>query len=112
MVFVLERSETVIILVDPRFDADNAPEVEAKLKKIIEKSPKRVLFDFAKTEYVASAGMRVLLSIARSILQKGGKVVLSSLSPNVRKVFEIAGFTNIFPIFPTREEALLHLQES
>ncbi len=111
MVFVLEISGVTIVMIDPRLDADTAPEAEAEMKKIVEQNPKRILFDFSGTDYIASAGMRVLLSITRSILQKGGKVALCSLTPQVRKVFEIAGFTKIFSIFPTREEAIRYLQE-
>jgi anti-sigma B factor antagonist len=53
----------------------------------------------------------VLLTTTRSILKKGGTVALSSLSPTVRQVFEIAGFTKIFSIFGTQEEALHNLQK-
>ena len=111
---VLDISTTngiIIITFVRRLDTDNAAAVEDELKKITGQSPERVLFDFSKTEYIASAGLRVLLITTRSILKKGGIVALSSLSPKVRKVFEIAGFTKIFSIFGSREEALLSLQK-
>jgi anti-anti-sigma factor len=101
----------IIITLGRRFDADSAPAIEHELKKIAEQHPQRVLFDFSRTGYVASAGLRVLLVITRSILKTGGTVALSSLSPNVRQVFEIGGFTRIFSIFGTRDEALRHLQK-
>jgi anti-sigma B factor antagonist len=100
----------IIITLVSRFDGDSAPAVEEELKKIVEQSPERILFDFSKTEYIASAGIRVLLSITRSILKKGGIVALSSLSPQVERVFEIAGFTKIFSIYGSREEALHNLR--
>lgn len=100
-----------IITLPPRLDSDSAPLVEAELKKIIESQPKKVLFDFSKTGYIASAGLRVLLTITRAILKAGGTVVLSSLSPHVRQVFEIAGFTKIFTIAGSKDEALLILQK-
>jgi anti-anti-sigma factor len=101
----------VIITLVRRFDTDSAPAIEDELREIAEQCPDRVLFDFSKTEYIASAGLRVLLTTTRSILKKGGTVALSSLSPTVRQVFEIAGFTKIFSIFGTREEALHKLQK-
>ena len=101
----------IIITLARRFDADSAPAIEAELKKITEQHLARVLFDFSKTEYIASAGLRVLLVITRSILKTGGAVALSSLSPQVRQVFEIGGFTKIFSIFDSREEALRSLQK-
>ena len=101
----------IIIPLVRRFDADSAPVIEAELKQIADQRPEHVLFDFSKTEYIASAGLRVLLVITRTILKTGGAVALSSLSPPVRQVFEIGGFTKIFPIFDSREEALRSLQK-
>ena len=101
----------IIITLARRFDADNAPAIEGELKKIAEQRQQRVLFDFSRTEYIASAGLRVLLTITRTILKDEGSVALSSLSPQVMRVFEIAGFTQIFSISGSREEALHNLQK-
>jgi anti-sigma B factor antagonist len=103
-------NDILIITLVRRFDGDSAPAVEEELKKITEQSPERVVFDFSKTEYISSAGIRVVLSSTRSILKKGGIVALSSLSPQVKQVFEIAGFTKIFSIYDSREEALQNLR--
>ena len=111
---ILEISTTnnvTIITLPPRLDSDSAPLVEAELKKFTESPPKKILFDFSKTGYIASAGLRVLLSTTRTILKAGGTVVLSTLSPQVRQVFEIAGFTKIFTIAGSRDEALAILQK-
>jgi anti-anti-sigma factor len=102
---------TITITLVRRFDSDSAPEIETELKKIIEQRPESVLFDFSKTEYIASAGLRVLLSTTRTLMKAGSKVALSSLSPQVRQVFEIAGFTKIFTIYGSRDEALQNLQK-
>lgn len=106
---VLDISTTDGITIIPlirRMDSENAPAIEADLAHLVALPRQKVLFDFSKTEYIASAGLRVLLSTTRSILKGGGTVVLSSLSPQVRQVFEIAGFTKIFSIVPSREEGL------
>ena len=101
---------TAIVLVRC-FDSENAPVIENELKTIIGGRPTSVIFDFFRTEYIASAGLRVLLSTTRTIMKAGGKVALSSLSPQVKQVFEIAGFTKIFSIFGTRDKALANLQK-
>jgi len=101
---------TAIVLVRC-FDSENAPVIENELKTIIGGRPTSVIFDFFRTEYIASAGLRVLLSTTRTIMKAGGKVALSSLSPQVKQVFERAGFTKIFSIFGTRDKALANLQK-
>ncbi len=111
---VLDISTTndiITISLVRRFDSESAPVVENELKKIIEQHPACVLFDFSRTEYIASAGLRVLLSTTRTLMKAGGRVALSSLSPQVRQVFEIAGFTKIFTVFGSRDEAFQYLQK-
>jgi anti-anti-sigma regulatory factor len=45
------------------------------------------------------------------LMKAGSRVALSSLSQQVRQVFEIAGFTKIFPIYGSRDDALQTLQK-
>jgi anti-anti-sigma factor len=111
---VLEISETpgtVVITVVRRFDVDSAPLVENELGPVIAKSPKRVLFDFSKTDYVSSAGIRVLLKATRALEKEGCTVAFSSLNNYVEYVFEIAGFTKVFRVFKTRDKALKYLDK-
>jgi len=102
---------TITITLVRRFDSDSAPAIETELKKIVEQRPESVLFDFSRTDYIASAGLRVLLSTTRMLIKSGSKVALSSLSPQVRQVFEIAGFTKIFTIYCSRDDALQNLRK-
>jgi stage II sporulation protein AA (anti-sigma F factor antagonist) len=48
--------------------------------------------------YISSAGLRVLLVVAKKVQQQHGKVALFGLSANVREVFTISGFDTIFSI--------------
>ena len=102
---------TVVITIVRRFDSDSAPAIEVELKKIVEQHPESVIFDFSKTDYISSAGLRVLLSTTRMLMKAGSRVALSSLSQQVRQVFEIAGFTKIFTIYGSRDDALQNLQK-
>jgi anti-sigma B factor antagonist len=108
---ITRNNDIIIVSLPRRFDGESAPVAEAELRKICVQSPVRILFDLSGTEYIASAGLRVLLSTTRLVLKAGGAVALSSLTPPVRQVFEIAGFTKIFPIFGSRDEALRSLQK-
>ncbi|MEI7857884.1 MAG: STAS domain-containing protein [Methanomicrobiales archaeon] len=101
----------IVITLTRRFDSESAPGIENELKTIVGEHPKAVLFDCSQTEYIASAGLRVLLSTTRTFMKAGSTVALSSLSPQVRQVFEIAGFTKIFTIYASRDEAFLHLKK-
>lgn len=63
------------------------------------------ILDFNRLDYISSAGLKVLLMAAKKTSGIGGKLALSSLKEHVKEVFDIAGFTAIFPICSTREDA-------
>ena len=43
---------------------------------------------------------------AKKTKPSGGEVVLSALNENVKEVFDIAGFSSIFSIYLSQEDAL------
>ena len=102
---------TAVVMV-PRFDAYTANDVETTLKDQIAKGTKKIVVDFSQTEYIASAGLRVLLSIAKQLQKLSGQIVLFSMKPYVYEVFEISGFTQIFKICSSQQQALESLKSS
>ena len=90
----------------PRFDAYSAKEVEADLNEAIDNGADKILCDFSGTEYISSAGLRVLLATAKKLKKVGGEICLSALKPYVSEVFETAGFTPLFKIYDSEKEAL------
>ena len=47
-----------------------------------------VVVDFRKVSYISSAGLRPLLNLVRRTRERGGRLVLCNLSPDVESVFE------------------------
>jgi anti-anti-sigma factor len=81
---VISEADGIIIVSLPRrFDLDSAASVENELRPVLGQHPAQVLFDFSKTEYISSAGVRVLLASVRSIKEGGGAAALSSLCRQV-----------------------------
>ena len=62
--------------------------------------------DLADTEYISSSGLRILLAGKKIVKENNGEIVLASLQPVVRDVFEIAGLTRLFFIKKNLEDAL------
>ncbi len=106
-----EGDVTIAVMV-PRFDAYTANDIETELRDLIAKGTKKIICDFSQTDYVASAGLRVLLASAKSLQKTGGQILLVSMKPYVHEVFEISGFTQIFKIFASQKEALQSLNQS
>lgn len=79
-----------------RLDTTTAPQLEAELKECMNSADSLIL-DFAKLEYISSAGLRVLLA-AQKVMGKKGGMKLHNVCPEIMEVFEITGFCDILTI--------------
>lgn len=91
-----KNGTTYNLILTGRLDTATAPQLEAELKPCLLDATELTL-DFAKLEYVSSAGLRTLLSTQKAIADKG-KMTLRNMNEDVREVFEITGFVDILNI--------------
>jgi len=89
-----------------RLDALSAKTVEEKLLRMITAGETRMVIDLGGVGYVSSIGLRVLLIAAKRLKTAKGQIAICAMQPPIKKVFDIAGFTALFKIFATREEAV------
>ena len=97
------------VAIKGRLDAATASVAEGEIKKMLEGKENRLLFDLSELEYLSSVGLRVILSAAKEIRSRDGKVALAALTQYVYEIFEISGFTAMLPIKDTVEEGLKDL---
>jgi anti-sigma B factor antagonist len=57
-------------------------------------------------DFIASTGLRVILATGKKLMATSGKLVICCLNPTVAEVFRMSGFSSMFPVFATEEEAL------
>lgn len=95
-----------VVNLDGRIDSSAAVEFESRMIQIINSGCNTMLVDFTNLVFISSAGLRVLLLAAKKVRPYGGKILLCALSDDVQEVFDISGFSSIFSIFKTREEAI------
>ena len=100
------QDNKLIIYCEGRIDSTNANIFEEKLIHVIGEDKNKFIVDFTKIAFVSSAGLRVLLIAAKKVKPSGGAVILTGLSAEVQEVFDISGFTSIFTIHKTVDEAL------
>lgn len=105
----IKKDQATVMMIEGRLDSSSSGILEKKILSLMETGEKNFLIDFSGMDYISSAGLRVLLMAAKKTKPVGGKVVLSALTDNVKEVFDIAGFTSIFAIFATQEEAVQSL---
>lgn len=88
-----------------RLDTATASDLELALGDLERAGARHFVIDLAGISYVSSAGLRVLLMLAKR-LEGSGSLRLAGLNPQVRQVFDVAGFTRLFAIYDDRDAAL------
>ncbi len=107
MEIVTEKNEkAVVVSLKGRIDAVTAPELEKKINGFIKEGEGCFVINFENLEYISSAGLRVVLVIAKKLKSVNGQVLISNLKGVVKEVFDISGFTSILQIYETENEAL------
>ena len=77
-------------------DTAAAQEVEEILKPLMESKGKDVIIECADLEYIASSGLRILLGILKAAKANGSEVVLRHVNDDIKNVFKLTGFINLF----------------
>jgi anti-sigma B factor antagonist len=95
-----------VIRVVGRVDAATYSELEAKLQDYIENGNVHLILEMDGTEYLSSAGARVLISTQKALKPRGGRLALAQPSERVREVLDLAGLDALFPIYDTTVAAL------
>ncbi len=101
-----EENGIVSIAIKGRLDADSAPQAEKVVRDALEGPVNRMLFNLSSLEYLSSAGLRVLLSAAKEMRRREGKIVLCSLNEFVKEIFEVSGFQSLIAITDSIESGL------
>ena len=86
------EGEKLTIAVSGRVDTVTAPELEAGLKF---GAAKHVVIDLADVPYMSSAGLRILLAAHKTMLGKGGELLIANVQSAVKEVLDITGFSDI-----------------
>ena len=89
-----------------RLDTNTSPEVAEMLTEKIQDGEEKVVFDLGRTDYVSSAGLRVILVTAKLLKPRNGKLALCNANDQILEVLEISGFYSIVKHLDSLEEAV------
>lgn len=77
-------------------DTAAAVEAEEVLKPLYHSDGKDVIIDCKGLEYIASSGLRILLSILKGAKTTGSHVVMRDVNDDIKNVFKLTGFITLF----------------
>ena len=98
------------IILAGRLDSAGAEQIEMRFTALTATRPARIVVDMAQVPFLSSLGIRLLVSNARALGQRGGHMVLASPQPMVREVLEIVGMNTIIPVHSDLDSACAALK--
>ena len=99
MIFdVKETNEGMLANVSGRLDTPAAVKAQQEIIPLLENADKEITLDCMDMEYISSSGLRLFLTIRKEAASKGGKVIIKNISDDIKKVFMMTGFFNLFEI--------------
>lgn len=100
-----KRDQVNIIGLRGRLDAIACSGVEKQLLAQVAQDHVRIAFDLSGMSCISSAGLRLLIEVAKQVEMRGGKLALATLNRDVYNIFKIAGVIPLFSVYETVDEA-------
>ena len=91
-----QLEDKYVVTLEGELDTSAAAEVDKTLQPLYDSNGKDVLIDCSKLDYIASSGLRILISILKGAKASGSKVVLKDVNEDIMSVFKLTGFSNLF----------------
>ena len=91
------ENETTVRLIG-RLDTLASQEVSAQLAPVQEDASGTIILDCEEMTYISSSGLRIFLTLRKAATVKGGKVIVRGINNDIRNVFMMTGFLNLFEI--------------
>ena len=91
-----QDGNSVIYAVEGRLETTTAPDLESVLKQELD-GVADLVFDFAKLDYISSAGLRVILFAQKKMNAQGTMKVINA-NDIVKEIFDVTGFSDIITI--------------
>lgn len=106
---VIDQQDGITMLrLSGKLDIEGTLAVDPQFAEL-SKSKDKVIVDLEHVDFLASLGMRTLVSSAKSLMEKGGRLVLLNPQAGVEKAIKSAGLDTIIPIAPDLKSAIASL---
>ena len=95
---VEKQNAEVTVYLKGRLDTLAAQEVSKELESLTDDASGTIIMDCTDMGYISSSGLRIFLTLRKAAAEKGGKVIIRGINNDIRSVFMMTGFLNLFEI--------------
>lgn len=97
--------KTQCVRLNGRLDSPGVDRVETRFSAAVVASGRNAAVDLSGVEFLASMGIRMLISVAKSLQAKGQRMVLFGANANVQSVLDTVAIDQIIPVFADQQQA-------
>ncbi len=101
-----KESNLTVVNISGRLDTTTYSTLSKELETLVSSGESNILVDCTNMDYISSSGLRVFLVYLKKVKSINGSFTLCGLQTMIKEIFSISGFTSLFNIYETREEAL------
>ena len=95
---IIEKENVITAELSGRLDTAVSQQVAGELQPLVDNADKTLVLDCKELAYISSSGLRIFLTIRKAAASKGGKVIVKDINNEIRQVFMMTGFLNLFEI--------------
>lgn len=81
-----------------RLDTPASVEIAPQMNALAEEAGGTIILDCSELAYISSSGLRIFITLRKAAAAKGGKIIVRNISNEIRSVFMMTGFLNLFEI--------------
>ena len=103
-------NDNIIVTLQGELDHHSSEEVRNRIDDMLDRDNyKNLIFNFSGVNFMDSSGIGAVIGRYKKISLRGGKVCLTNVKPNVKRIFELSGMFKIISIYDDVEEALRNI---
>ena len=99
------NDSTLTVALIGRLDAVTAMDLDKELKASLD-GVKELIFDLAQLDYIASAGLRILLKYQKLMDKNDNKMKIKNIKVEVKEVLDMTGFSDFLHIIDSKAKKL------
>jgi len=108
----VEKNKTRILYPQGFINAHTVPDFERSIQTALEDKEYRILINCQSLSYINSSGLGVLMGAIEEIQENEGFLRLSNMNETIFHIFDTLGFTHLFQVFDSEEQALASDEEA
>ena len=101
--------QVVRLSLNGRLDAVGVAQIELAFMASANRGERHLLVSLTDVEFIASLGLRMLISTARVVQRRGRRIVLFGARPQVAEVLETVAMDSLLPVLVNEDDALAQL---